>query len=215
MKFPCCLLFLACHVCDCFEECSNIYIFDPSINRTLDNRQRCSAENLSTNIPDSVMESHQSPPPTSVIIDFTLGDDSDDSDFYVAWDPTSTSTEPTDTMEVLEVVDLTDLTSEEDAEPEILPFHGPLLPPQGDGDAAGGPSRADVDTDTDSSLGYATSSGDSQGAPAPPSCSTCLTEPGTPHTVRPHRPRPERRCKSCIRVGECSVCGCEFRSYRR
>ncbi|CAE7468613.1 unnamed protein product [Symbiodinium necroappetens] len=122
------------------------------------------------------MESQQSLPPPAAVIDFTLGDDSDDSDFYAVWDPTSPSTDPTDTMEVLEVVDLTDLTSE-DTEPEVLPFYGPLLPPQGDGDAAGGPSRpdvGDVDAETESSFAYATS--DSQGAPSPPSCSTCLTE---------------------------------------
>ena len=81
--------------------------------------------------------------------------------------PSSDPTDLTDVAYVAEVVDLTDETSE-DADPEILPFYGPSLPPQGDGDAAGGPPpRSEPDADADSSFEYLTS--DSQGAPSLPS----------------------------------------------
>ena len=66
------------------------------------------------------------------------------------------------------------------------------------------PSRLESEPETDFSFEYATS--DSQG---PLSCTR------TPHTALPRRPRPVRRCTSCIQIGQCSVCGCTFRSYRR
>ena len=167
------------------------------------------------------MESPEAPPPTSVLIDFTLADDSD-SDFYAVFEMFSSDSDDDADLDADLVPvhgPLLPVSSDSDDDSDLLPVHGPLLPPPGDGDAAAGPPPS---SDQSDAVSHSVSSGvnsfeylttDSLAGSDATEMESPM--PMTPHTVRPRRPRPERRCKACVRVGECSVCGCEFRTYRR